>query len=60
MTSKNIGDLLNTAEVSWGSFMGGFDLTRTNINQLRALDLLECHQRLDRGLHPASRIVPVL
>jgi phospholipase C len=32
MTSKNIGDLLNTAEVSWGSFMGGFDLTRTNIN----------------------------
>jgi phospholipase C len=32
MTSKNIGDLLNAAEISWGGFMGGFDLTRTNIN----------------------------
>jgi phospholipase C len=32
MTGKNIGDLLNTADISWGSFMGGFDLTRTNIN----------------------------
>jgi len=27
MASKNIGDLLNSAGVSWGSFMGGFDLT---------------------------------
>ena len=32
MTGKNIGDLLNAAEISWGGFMGGFDLTRTNIN----------------------------
>jgi phospholipase C len=28
MTGKNIGDLLNDAKISWGSFMGGFDLTR--------------------------------
>jgi phospholipase C len=29
---KNIGDLLSSAKVSWGSFMGGFDLTLTNSN----------------------------
>ena len=28
MTGKNIGDLLNAAGVTWGGFMGGFDLTR--------------------------------
>ena len=32
MSGKNIGDLLNDAGVSWGSFMGGFDLTVTNPN----------------------------
>lgn len=29
---QNIGDLLNAAGISWGSFMGGFDLTATNPN----------------------------
>jgi phospholipase C len=32
MAGQNIGDLLNAAGVSWGSFMGGFDLTATNPN----------------------------
>jgi phospholipase C len=32
MQGKNIGDLLNAAEIPWGGFMGGFDLTRTNAN----------------------------
>jgi phospholipase C len=32
MTSKNIGDLLNVANVPWGSFMGGFNLGITNKN----------------------------
>jgi phospholipase C len=32
MTSKNIGDLLNTAGITWGGFMGGFDLTASNAN----------------------------
>ena len=32
MGGKNIGDLLTTAGVSWGSFMGGFDLTIRNPN----------------------------
>jgi phospholipase C len=30
MGGKSIGDLLNQKAVSWGSFMGGFDLTVTN------------------------------
>lgn len=32
MTGKNIGDLLNTRNISWGSFMGGFDLDQVNAN----------------------------
>ena len=32
MGGKNIGDLLNSAGVSWGFFEGGFDLTITNPN----------------------------
>ena len=31
-TAKNIGNLLNTAGVTWGNFAGGFDLTVTNPN----------------------------
>jgi phospholipase C len=30
MTSKNIGDLLNDARVTWGGFMGGFNLDTKN------------------------------
>ena len=32
MAGSSIGDLLNSAGVSWGTFMGGFDLTITNPN----------------------------
>jgi phospholipase C len=32
MTGRNIGDLLNAANISWGGFMGGFDLTARNPN----------------------------
>lgn len=32
MSGTNIGNLLNTAGVSWGWFEGGFDLTKTNPN----------------------------
>jgi len=32
MTGKNIGDLLNARNISWGWFQGGFDLTATNAN----------------------------
>ena len=30
--APNIGDLLNARGITWGSFMGGFDLTVTNAN----------------------------
>ena len=32
MTGKNIGDLLNAADLTWGGFMGGFDLASHNPN----------------------------
>ena len=32
MAGKNIGDLLSAAGVTWGSFMGGFNLSRMNSN----------------------------
>jgi phospholipase C len=32
MKGKNIGDLLNAAGLTWGGFMGGFDLAATNAN----------------------------
>ena len=32
MGSKNIGDLLSAAGVTWGSFMGGFNLSTVNSN----------------------------
>lgn len=32
MTSKNIGDLLNAKSVTWGGFMGGFNLSTVNSN----------------------------
>ena len=32
MTGRNIGDLLNEAKITWGGFMGGFNLETTNPN----------------------------
>jgi phospholipase C len=32
MSSKNVGDLLNAKDITWGAFMGGFDLSVTNAN----------------------------
>jgi phospholipase C len=32
MTGKNIGDLLNAKNITWGWFAGGFDLTAVNAN----------------------------
>jgi len=32
MSGRNIGDLLNAAGLTWGGFMGGFDLATTNPN----------------------------
>jgi phospholipase C len=32
LSGKNVGDLLNSAGLTWGWFQGGFDLTVTNAN----------------------------
>ncbi|HVB49348.1 MAG TPA: alkaline phosphatase family protein [Burkholderiales bacterium] len=32
MSGANIGDLLNSRDITWGSFMAGFDLSATNAN----------------------------
>jgi phospholipase C len=32
LSGKNIGDLLTAAKITWGGFMGGFDLTAKNSN----------------------------
>ena len=32
LSGKNTGDLLNAANITWGGFMGGFDLRTTNAN----------------------------
>ncbi|MEQ5841786.1 alkaline phosphatase family protein [Paraburkholderia acidicola] len=32
MSGKNIGDLLNAQKITWGGFMGGFNLGTTNSN----------------------------
>jgi phospholipase C len=32
MTGKNIGDLLNARDISWGGFMAGFNLSNVNSN----------------------------
>ncbi|HLX14073.1 MAG TPA: alkaline phosphatase family protein [Bradyrhizobium sp.] len=32
MTGQNVGDLLNKANITWGSFVGGFDLQTVNAN----------------------------
>ncbi|ANJ66887.1 phospholipase [Halothiobacillus diazotrophicus] len=32
MSGKNIGDLLNAADITWGSFMAGFNLQTVNAN----------------------------
>jgi phospholipase C len=32
MSGRNIGDMLNAAGVTWGSFMGGFNLSKVNPN----------------------------
>ena len=32
MAGRNIGNMLNDGDISWGWFIGGFDLTVTNPN----------------------------
>ncbi|MGV8985152.1 MAG: phospholipase C [Cypionkella sp.] len=38
MVGRNIGDLLNAKDISWGFFEGGFDLTQTNADGTTGCD----------------------
>src|SRR5215831_16814185 len=38
MKGTNVGDLLSAAGVSWGSFMGGFNLSTVNVNGTTGCD----------------------
>ena len=63
MTGKNIGDLLNAANIPWGSFVGGFNLQTINNNGTTGCarsTVQPGRRRRRRRLCPASRLVPVL
>ena len=66
MAGKNIGDLLNEKGITWGAFMGGFDLSVVNANgttSSRAANQSNRagHARVHVGrLHSAPRLVPIL
>ncbi len=61
--NKNIGDLLNAKGLTWGGFMGGFDLTQTNPNGTQGCMRSTFSERAELvpdRLHAAPRVVPVL
>ena len=63
LAGKNIGDLLNDAGITWGGFMGGFDLNTKNPNgttgcKRSTYSPIVGERR--RRLHPASQLVRVL
>ena len=63
MAGKNIGDLLNAANITWGGFMGGFNLSidePQRHDRLRTRTTSTYHRRERDRLHSASRLVPVL
>ena len=63
MSGKNIGDLLNAADIAWGFFEGGFDLSATNADgstgcaRATASDVTKVKYA---DYVPASPAVPVL
>ncbi|MHB8812976.1 MAG: phospholipase C, partial [Steroidobacteraceae bacterium] len=55
MLGRNIGDLLNQHGITWGGFMGGFDLERTNPNGTK-----RCHRSVYSPIvqHEVRNYVP--
>jgi len=49
MAGKNIGDLLSAGGVTWGSFMGGFNLSITNANNTTG-----CNRSSSSAIVPAT------
>jgi phospholipase C len=58
MGGKNIGDLLTAAGITWGGFMGGFNLSTVNSNETTGCQKkLDGSGRDDRRLHCAPLII---
>jgi phospholipase C len=57
MGGKNIGDLLNAKNISWGWFEGGFDLTITNPNGTTGC-LRETNQTVPDGAYTSTDYIP--
>jgi phospholipase C len=53
MAGRNIGDMLNTAGVTWGSFMGGFNLSTVNSNTTTG-----CHRSTTGLSGPTNDYIP--
>ena len=63
MEGKNIGDLLNAAGVTWGGFMGGFNLAADQPERHHRVQAQHAVRRGGQGgarLHRAPQLVPVL
>ena len=61
---KNIGDLLNAKNITWGGFMGGFNLSTTNRNGTtgckRSTYVAGARSRRTADYVAAPQLVPVL
>jgi len=57
MAGRNVGDLLNAKNVSWGWFEGGFDLTLTNANGTTGC-LRSTQQTVPNGLFTSVDYIP--
>jgi phospholipase C len=57
MAGKNVGDLLSAANVSWGWFEGGFDLTITNANGTTGC-ARQTNQTVPAGAYSSADYIP--
>jgi phospholipase C len=58
MAGKNIGDLLNAKGITWGSFMGGFDLSVVNANGTTGCARLTNQTPLGMSTGPSVDYIP--
>jgi len=57
MSGKNVGDLLNAKNISWGWFEGGFDLSVTNPNGTTGC-ARETNQTVANGAYTSADYIP--
>jgi phospholipase C len=58
MSGQNVGDLLNTKNITWGSFMGGFDLTIVNPNGSFGCSRTTAPTQLPFAGNPSADYIP--